>query len=436
MSKHSDEVNVAFADDVQASFSGDEPFIRYPISVMRNPNISHGAKILYGMLLSFAWSKRRGCWPGQFRLAAYMGISERQIRTYTKELKDLELVAVERRGMNMTNKYVILRIPDRFMILEEAVEDTVKLEMKRRKNGTNKKAIKSATSTDDDDTYDETMDRKNTSYTDRKNTSDHDRQDTSALDRKDTSDKVDKERSISSTEVDEGSANAAHPSTPKRRLKRRRNMDKTLAGGESTRVKRGIEDTAAFIEVVRYLVATYPKASKVTPKLKELLREALRVLPNGRLAEKLREYVKAVTPFIDNPKFTNYIPGSLLSWIEKDYHLRRKAEWIAPFTSDKTFSNAVQISRTNNDDNRNVADVRNEFEVKWDIGDDQAVIIDVRVAPDEIIRAMNGQIPNTLKQYIGIGANDAEEPGWVEEGTRYGLPYDTILKGLNERGLV
>jgi len=81
-------------------------FTQIPNQILRRPDLSAGAKLTYMMLLSYAWQHDR-CFPGQERLATDMGASERSIRTYLKELQECGLISVRRRGLNLTNLYVL-----------------------------------------------------------------------------------------------------------------------------------------------------------------------------------------------------------------------------------------------------------------------------------------------------------------------------------------
>lgn len=82
-------------------------FTMIPNAVLLNGNLSLGARMLYGVLKSYAWQSDE-VWPGQERLAAELGISVRSFRDYGRELVRAELVRVRRRGRGLTNIYVIL----------------------------------------------------------------------------------------------------------------------------------------------------------------------------------------------------------------------------------------------------------------------------------------------------------------------------------------
>ena len=87
-----------------------EPFAQIPLFILANPTISPQGKVVYGLLLSYAWQKG-SCFPGQERLADDMGRDVTNIRTYLKELKEKELVSYEKRGFAKTNLYIIEKVP-------------------------------------------------------------------------------------------------------------------------------------------------------------------------------------------------------------------------------------------------------------------------------------------------------------------------------------
>lgn len=86
-------------------------FTQIPNAVLRNPNITTGAKVAYGVLLSYAWQDDH-CFPGQERMARDMGVTERSVITYLKQLDESGLIDIKRRGLGKTNLYTINRIRD------------------------------------------------------------------------------------------------------------------------------------------------------------------------------------------------------------------------------------------------------------------------------------------------------------------------------------
>jgi hypothetical protein len=86
-------------------------FVQVPTQVLTNGRLSSGARILYGVLLSY--SRRGGaCFPGQARLSADLGITgTRTIRRWLGELAAEGLLRWERGGRGQTNHYQILPTP-------------------------------------------------------------------------------------------------------------------------------------------------------------------------------------------------------------------------------------------------------------------------------------------------------------------------------------
>ena len=79
-------------------------FTQVPNYVLENSKLSPGAKLAYAMLLKYAW-QNSFCFPGQERLAQDMGVSDRSVRTYIKELVTSKLLKISRRGQGKTNVY-------------------------------------------------------------------------------------------------------------------------------------------------------------------------------------------------------------------------------------------------------------------------------------------------------------------------------------------
>ncbi|MFN0217355.1 MAG: helix-turn-helix domain-containing protein [Hyphomicrobium sp.] len=81
-------------------------FTQLPNFILRNPDISIGAKTTYSLFLSFAWHNNL-CFPGQDTLAKAMGMSIGSINAFVKELESVGLIEIERRGQGKTNIYTI-----------------------------------------------------------------------------------------------------------------------------------------------------------------------------------------------------------------------------------------------------------------------------------------------------------------------------------------
>jgi hypothetical protein len=90
----------------------DGGFTAIPNRVLENNILSLGARMTYGMLLKYAWQKDF-CFPAQQQLASDLGITDRSVRSYLKELRDARLVDWKQMGLNRPNRYFILKLPDR-----------------------------------------------------------------------------------------------------------------------------------------------------------------------------------------------------------------------------------------------------------------------------------------------------------------------------------
>jgi len=81
-------------------------FVQLPNIVLWASNLSADGKILYAVLLGYAWQEGR-CFPGYARLCLDLGASENKVRRYMRELEDLGLVRQKRRGLGLTNIYTL-----------------------------------------------------------------------------------------------------------------------------------------------------------------------------------------------------------------------------------------------------------------------------------------------------------------------------------------
>ena len=81
-------------------------FTQVPNAVLKSAVLSPGAKLAYAMILSYAWHEA-SCFPGQARLARDMGVSDRSVRTYLKELETKGLLSIKQRGQGKTNLYTL-----------------------------------------------------------------------------------------------------------------------------------------------------------------------------------------------------------------------------------------------------------------------------------------------------------------------------------------
>ncbi len=81
-------------------------FTQIPNSILRRSDISPGAKLTYVVLLSYAWQEG-SCFPGQERMAEDMGVTDRSVRTYLRELEGVGLLITKQRGLGKTNLYFL-----------------------------------------------------------------------------------------------------------------------------------------------------------------------------------------------------------------------------------------------------------------------------------------------------------------------------------------
>lgn len=81
-------------------------FTKVPNALLRSSKLSPAAKLTYAMLLSYAW-QNDFCFPGQERLAADIGVSDRSVRTYLKELEAKGLLKIKQQGLQKPNLYYL-----------------------------------------------------------------------------------------------------------------------------------------------------------------------------------------------------------------------------------------------------------------------------------------------------------------------------------------
>lgn len=81
-------------------------FARISHLVTLNHALSCGAYRLYGVLLIYARQSRHA-FPGQDRLARHLGVTDRCVRNWLKELETEKLLTIDQRGLTQTNRYWI-----------------------------------------------------------------------------------------------------------------------------------------------------------------------------------------------------------------------------------------------------------------------------------------------------------------------------------------
>ena len=81
-------------------------FSQIPNFILRDGNLSVGAKVAYAMFLSYAWHNDP-CFPGQDRLAQDMGMTRPRVTQLIGELEAAGLITINRRGQGKTNIYAV-----------------------------------------------------------------------------------------------------------------------------------------------------------------------------------------------------------------------------------------------------------------------------------------------------------------------------------------
>jgi hypothetical protein len=87
-------------------------FTQVPNFLLKSKKLSAGDKLAFAMLLSYAW-QNDFCFPGQQRLGADMGITDRSVRTHLKALEAQGLLSITQRGQGKTNIYELNLKPRR-----------------------------------------------------------------------------------------------------------------------------------------------------------------------------------------------------------------------------------------------------------------------------------------------------------------------------------
>lgn len=84
-------------------------FAAFPTNIIRNGALSIGARLTYGLLLSYAW-QQDFCFPAQEQLAKDLSVTDRHVRRFLIELRDKKLISWKQMGLNRPNIYYILDI--------------------------------------------------------------------------------------------------------------------------------------------------------------------------------------------------------------------------------------------------------------------------------------------------------------------------------------
>jgi hypothetical protein len=81
-------------------------FVLLPRTLLHAPGLSRDAKLLYAVLLSYAW-QQGSCFPGAERLQHDLGCGKNQVTRYLQELEHAGLVSRRRRGQGKTTLYTL-----------------------------------------------------------------------------------------------------------------------------------------------------------------------------------------------------------------------------------------------------------------------------------------------------------------------------------------
>jgi DNA-binding MarR family transcriptional regulator len=82
-------------------------FTLIPNYVLHTNKISAYAKLVYAVLLSYAWGKKNSSFPGQQALIEDSGLSESTVRRAIRELEAASFITVIQRGQGKTNLYIL-----------------------------------------------------------------------------------------------------------------------------------------------------------------------------------------------------------------------------------------------------------------------------------------------------------------------------------------
>jgi len=96
-------------------------FIQLPKQILYARNLSHSAKLLYSVLLGYAWQEQ-SCFPGYDRLEEDMQAGRKMIRRYMRELEVLGLISQRRRGQGKTNIYILHDLRKVQLVLPESLK--------------------------------------------------------------------------------------------------------------------------------------------------------------------------------------------------------------------------------------------------------------------------------------------------------------------------
>jgi len=88
-------------------------FVQVPTPVIKDTRLSNTDKVVYTLLLSYAWQARR-CFPGRATLAKDADCNQMTITRSLAHLRDSKLIRIERRGQGKVNIYHIRKLSDAY----------------------------------------------------------------------------------------------------------------------------------------------------------------------------------------------------------------------------------------------------------------------------------------------------------------------------------
>ena len=83
-----------------------EGFTQVPNAILKSDQISSGAKLVYAMLLAYAWHEDY-CYPGQDTMATHIGIARGTVNRHVQELADKGFIKIKRLGQGRANVYEV-----------------------------------------------------------------------------------------------------------------------------------------------------------------------------------------------------------------------------------------------------------------------------------------------------------------------------------------
>lgn len=90
-----------------ADYISQKGYTLLPNYVLHTKGLSAFAKLVYALILSYAWGSKNASFPGQETLAEDCGLGIATVKRAVKELKEKEFITVIQRGQGKTNVYVL-----------------------------------------------------------------------------------------------------------------------------------------------------------------------------------------------------------------------------------------------------------------------------------------------------------------------------------------